>query len=560
MRILIVDDEVIIRTGLASVIPWHELGLELLEPAGSAEEALERMVREQPHILLTDIRMTGKTGLELAEEARILLPELEIIILSGYDDFSYAQQAIRQHVADYLLKTSPPEEIIKTVLGVKRSIEQRLSTRHHEREIHQQTAEQLFRRWIIEGTDKQNADMDEDWFGQLLQLHQGTVQRIPDTSHHAHTLHIPYSWSSAETERWQIVILQAEGWGQDTAHHALLLFAIHNMLQDMLGLPACIHQQRIVVLTCMPAAGTDHLHDWQSMTRRMEHLLKCRVTAALSRSVQLTTQLHASYREALEACNYYPLLPGSTVWSYEQIAGRQGGQTVCSHEEERLLASILLREDTIALRGWVDRWMDHLIYQEEATPQSVQSALQSVLLSANRWLERAMSSMYTAAAATSPVEPAGSIVWQSGEYMKEELFQQLHRISRFYHTRCGEGPRMHVQKALLYIEENLGGDISLAAAARHVHLHASHLSEIFKKETGLTYSDWVGKRRMEYAAELLTISSAKVAEIAGQIGYEDVKYFSRLFKKYSGCTPTEYRERCLVQVSHPPSDSCYPLL
>lgn len=83
MRLLIVDDEVIIRTGLASVIAWPELGIELLQPAASAEEALTRMAEERPHILMTDIRMTGRSGLELAEEGLRLLPELEVIILSG---------------------------------------------------------------------------------------------------------------------------------------------------------------------------------------------------------------------------------------------------------------------------------------------------------------------------------------------------------------------------------------------------------------------------------------------------------------------------------------------
>ncbi|MCZ4151618.1 hypothetical protein BZG21_45375, partial [Escherichia coli] len=79
MRLLIVDDEVIIRTGLASVIAWHELGIELLTPAASAEEAITRLAGERPHILMTDIRMTGKTGLELADEGLRLLPELEVI-------------------------------------------------------------------------------------------------------------------------------------------------------------------------------------------------------------------------------------------------------------------------------------------------------------------------------------------------------------------------------------------------------------------------------------------------------------------------------------------------
>lgn len=151
MRLLIVDDEVIIRTGLASVIAWHELGIELLQPAASAEEALTRMAEERPHILMTDIRMTGRSGLELAEEGLRLLPELEVIILSGYDDFSYAQQAIRQGVTDYLLKTSKPEEIIKTVLQAKQRITERWAEKSKEGQLMRENRERLFAGWIIDG-------------------------------------------------------------------------------------------------------------------------------------------------------------------------------------------------------------------------------------------------------------------------------------------------------------------------------------------------------------------------------------------------------------------------
>lgn len=151
MRLLIVDDEVIIRTGLASVIAWHELGIELLTPAASAEEALTRMTEERPHILMTDIRMTGRSGLELAEEGLHMLPELEVIILSGYDDFSYAQQAIRQGVTDYLLKTSKPEEIIKTVLQAKHRITERWAEKSREGQLLRENKQQLFTAWIIDG-------------------------------------------------------------------------------------------------------------------------------------------------------------------------------------------------------------------------------------------------------------------------------------------------------------------------------------------------------------------------------------------------------------------------
>ena len=125
MRVLIVDDEVIIRKGLSTVIDWEENGFLLLEPAESGEEGLEITQSKKPHIILTDIRMNGMSGLEMAKEVKQLYPETEIIVLSGYDEFAYAQEAMRQGVSEYLLKTSGPDIIMKAAIRAKQRILQR---------------------------------------------------------------------------------------------------------------------------------------------------------------------------------------------------------------------------------------------------------------------------------------------------------------------------------------------------------------------------------------------------------------------------------------------------
>nr|WP_254352313.1 response regulator [Paenibacillus dendritiformis] len=119
---MIVDDEVIIRTGLAQVIPWNELGFEVLPPCASAEEAMEVIGAEKPHLVLTDIRMTGADGIDLAAYIREVSPRTETLILTGYDDFHYAQRALREGVCDYLLKTSRPDDIVKAALRAKARI------------------------------------------------------------------------------------------------------------------------------------------------------------------------------------------------------------------------------------------------------------------------------------------------------------------------------------------------------------------------------------------------------------------------------------------------------
>jgi len=119
---------------------------------------------------------------------------------------------------------------------------------------------------------------------------------------------------------------------------------------------------------------------------------------------------------------------------------------------------------------------------------------------------------------------------------------------KLFHNNLAEGQATYIHKAKAFIETNLGGDVGLQRVAKHVHLHPSHFSEIFKKEVGLTFSDYVTKQRMRHAEEILATSPAKIGDVAGSVGYEDVKYFGQIFKKHTGKTPSEYREDAFRQL------------
>ncbi|WP_277713283.1 response regulator [Paenibacillus mucilaginosus] len=151
MRLMIVDDEDIIRRGLSTVIDWTEIGLTLLPPAASADEALERIPEEKPHVLFTDIRMPGMDGIELAGRVRELLPGTETVILTGYDDFGYAREALREGVSDYLLKTSRPEEIIRAAAKAKQRVLERWEARRQESLQTAALRHQLIERLLAQG-------------------------------------------------------------------------------------------------------------------------------------------------------------------------------------------------------------------------------------------------------------------------------------------------------------------------------------------------------------------------------------------------------------------------
>lgn len=519
MKIMIVDDEITIRMGLAKVIRWEEFGLELLEPAASAEEALERIGTEQPDILLTDIRMSGRTGLELAEEARAVLPDLEVIILSGYDDFTYMQQAIRQNVGDYLLKTCRPEEIVKTVLKIRKRIEERRASQNRDEAGRRKEQKERFARWLVE------------------YVPPGTAVQPPDLPE------LPAAFPADEPRELQIVLLAAEGWGQSGAEEALLLFAVDNMLSEMLPCLSFVYSRQVVMVA--PACRNEMERQLRrTVYDRIERLLKCRLIVVGGEPVEEVYALRDSYRSAQTAYAFRALLgrTGRRRWEYADIRHRRGGRTVCTYDEEKELSTILLDNNPITLKDWVRRYVNELLDDPEATPQSVEAAIQSAVVAAERWLVRVLT-------ATGHIDAAGEAPMRKPFKLESQpedaLFQSVYPLMKFYHDRLAEGRATHVRKAIAYIEEKIGHDLGLQQVAEHVHLHPNHLSELFKKETGVKFVDYVVRRKMEKAKEILSASPAKISEVASEVGYDDVKYFGQLFKKYTGRTPSEYREAVL---------------
>lgn len=521
MKIMIVDDEIIIRTGLAKVINWYELGLELLTPAASAEEVLERIPTERPDILLTDIRMTGKTGLELAEEARVILPNLEIIVLSGYDDFIYMQNAIRQNVSDYLLKTSRPDEIIRTVLKVKQRIEQKWVIQSKDRYKDLADQRRIFERWVVLGdTAGVEEDLITDIFSPLLEGHkfEQTDQSI------------------------RVVLISAEGWGSIENTQSLLLFAIDNAVNDLMKCVTFVQKNRVVVAV---KSGHSKLEQQQlrSIFLKIESVLKCKLTIVWGKPVNLPVELHISYETAELAFGFKQLLT-ATEWEFADIEHRRGGKTVCNYEDEKELSSLLLEGDPLALKRWAQQFIQLLLEDAEVTPQSLEASVQSASFAAQRWLNRVAESIGSGSTQELNYAP---LHYRDELMPNDVLFQHLYTIMKLYHNQLSEGQATHVYKAIAYIQEHIGDNLSLQQVASFVHLHPGHLSVVFKKESGMTFRDFVMKKKMEHAMDILAISPAKISEVASEVGYDDVKYFGQIFKKYTGKTPSEYREEMVTQ-------------
>lgn len=508
MKLLIVDDEMIIRTGIQQVIDWQALGIKALMPAASAEEALERIPVEQPHIVLTDIRMTGMSGLELASILHRQYPAMEIVILSGYDDFGYVQQALREGVSDYLLKTSRPEEIIKTMLKAKQRIADRLAEQKRGSLSDHALRTQLLEQLIKEGVKEPHL------------LTQAMQQFKLDE---------PSAYD-------QLMIIHATGWEDP----ALLLFAIHNVIGETLPCHILVGNDHILVVLRSPTE-MDQQGYLRQVLERMERMLKCTIFAALGTKVPHYSSWPDSHKSAMQAFEYRTIAGDRGLLNYSDIIVRKGGRTVCSMEEEAELAAILVKGNRAELHVWINQKITSQLQDEQVTPESIQAYMHSIMISGYRFIERVCGSNAHSMTAPPPIRKHKQGIHLSPE---QALYDACCHLMDSYRQQSSEHRgNSYVEQAIIYIRNHLHTSITLQQVAREVHLNPNHFSEVFKRETGQNYIDFLTRERIERASELLKASEMKISQVARAVGYEDIKYFSQLFKKLKGKTPSEYRSQ-----------------
>ncbi|NOU92274.1 response regulator [Paenibacillus sp. LMG 31456] len=517
MKIMIIDDELIIRTGLCTVIDWKELGLTLLPPAESAEEALERIPAEKPNIVLTDIRMPGMDGIQLAKEIKKILPDTEIVILTGYDDFGYAQQALREGVTDYLLKTSGPEEIIKATMKAKQNLLEKWEMMKKESVQAAALRNQLFER-MLTGSSEGAAIAGASLTPVRSWLEHNEVVREE---------------TSGICQPLRVILIGATGWGESM--FTSLLFAAENMLFELLPCVTLLKSNKIIVVSRTEGgqAGTNKL---ERAILRVSDTLKCAVFAAAGNVVTSVDDLRRSYEEAENVFSYRILFGDQGLYEKKDVEYRGGGRTVCSQKEENELSAKLMNNNATQLRHWTNQIVREQMEDSTVTPATLQAFLQSIIIAAYRWLDRAKkdNGVETGSAPTFAFEP--------DIRLEDELFKYLSSVMNAFHELVSGSRYSYIHRATAYIRDHLDQHVSLQQVAKFVHLNPNHFSEVFKKETGQSYMEFLTQERMNRAANILRGTEKKISEVAGEVGYEDIKYFSQQFKKYMGSTPSKFRQ------------------
>lgn len=537
IKVFLVEDEMVIRRGIKNSIDWEKEGYIFCGEASDGELAYPMIIKEKPDILITDIRMPFMDGLELCKLVKKELPNIKILILSGYDEFDYAKEAIRLGVTEYLLKPISSGKLLEALNGVSESIrrekedkdlvrkymeEMRENTEHEKQKFFEQMiAGNLSMADALETGKKYEMNLSAGMYNLLLfrftlgEENRKSGELLGEAEYAIEKL----------TERLEYVFefqRGVEGW-------AFLLMADNEEQMS----------ERV-----------------KELSKDLEEIMKNYSTIAyfggIGQPVARLRELEESFREAERALAARFTMELNRIISVEDIRMAQNVDTlddieITSFGEIEKTRTMLEK----FLNNWAEDEIDEFVdvYINELPEENLKSVLMRqyiimdayiVMMSFCEKIEGIEGEMQ----AQSEELKNSMKTSQTLEEIKNYIRMLLKKIIGVRDTISGRRYSDIIEIAKDQIRKTyMSDEISLNTIAAEVGMSPSYFSSIFSKEMGKTFVEYLTEIRMDRAKELLMCSSMKTSEIGYEVGYKDPHYFSYIFKKTQNCTPKEFRAR-----------------
>ena len=530
--IILVDDEEEVRKSIIKKIEWQAAGFHVVGDAENGEDAMEKIEMLEPDVVLTDIRMPYMDGLQLAEKVRQRYPSMKVVIFSGYDDFEYAQRAIKLNVSEYILKPVNVEELTSILKRIKENLDLEIEEKRNLSRLREKyrkslpiIREQFFNELVHKNLKKDLAEQKlreydipilgaRKWMLAAIDVEEGDV--VESLSLHSEEELIPISVM-------QIVREKLEGY----CRFALFQSASE---ADMVVITALDEDNSITGLT-------DVLGDICKETKR---ILKVPVTIGIGHSCEDISGIPKAYQSAVDALGYKAIAGnGSTIYINDMEPVGSGKLEFDSLTEGELISAIKFgpkEKIESSVKNIMEKMKTAKVHfrQQQIYMIGIFNSIIQMMQQYDLALEDIMG------------EELESMVLFDKLKKIEEFGQWLLRIAgKLNHLINQERDmttRQVIQEAKQYILDNYQNpDLSVEMICRHLHMSPAYFSTVFKKETGQAYIAYLTDVRLNKAVELLNKTDDKTYIIASKVGYQEQNYFSYVFKKKFGVSPTRYR-------------------
>ena len=535
-KVMIIDDEPMIRQGIRTMVNWQELGCEVCSEALDGIDGLEKIKTCRPEIVITDIRMPEMDGLTMIKEAKELIPDSKIIILTGFRDFDYVYEALKIGAFGFILK---PTKISELNSLITRAVTELRFSVDKEEEI--KKLRSLFEKNIPVLREKL-----------LYELMYGMKDKTGDIEGRMKLFNI-------EINRFIMLQVQCEIDGElvtlSPYDRHVYQFGIINSVEEIfsssfkvLSIPVN-DMDSVFILNLpdkigdIPSVINEKCQQLQEMVTRCFNMV---LTIAVSTVALSNKDIHNKFNECNQALDYKHYAGSGSIIQYgdlnsffryddffdlkaiqQQLMDSVKAGNVENTRESLDEIAAYFKQDTKSSSAWVRTYFKSLLAE-------INNIRLSVLAVDNEKNEEISNSMESLNKMIYTAEDPASLI----EIMRDAAVRVTERINRYNNKSI----KLIVKKAIEYIHEHYREQLTLNDIAAHVYVSPSYVSRMFGREVGKNFVDFLNEVRIEKAKELLSDVRYKTYEIADRVGIQDARYFSRLFKKYTGKTPTEFRE------------------
>ena len=531
-KVLIIDDEPTIRKGLINIINWKKFQCEICGEASDGVEGLEKIEAYKPDLVFADINMPEINGLEMIKSAKQIVPHSKFIILSGYREFSYMQEAIKIGAFDYILKPSSIEDICEVV---KRAVI----------ELKYQRDDQLEAKKLRKCFEESIPILKEKLLYDIIFQININEEEIKEG----------FELYGIEINEFVMIMIEIDGDSKkkEPYQRQLYQFGIVNTVEEMFAEEFKVEK---IVLNNKQIAFIIGTHETvelleedvykkvHSIQQLVESCFDFTVSIAISTKGKDVDELHDKMMECKNALAYRFYMGNSSIILYRDLSGFYKGQDNLAFDGiDKVLCNTIKtgnEEDVVHILGQIN---DKVI-QTNLDPEYIKTFYWNLIYEINmirisiknlevqdKDLSHDISSLYKLIDNATQVK-------ELQDLLEDVAMSVVHRINRYNKKNINQ----ILQKAMDYICENYTMSITLNELAEHTYVSTYYLSRTFKKELGKNFVEYLNEVRIDKAKELLKDNKYKTYEVAELVGIQDPHYFSKIFKKYVNMTPTEYKD------------------
>jgi two-component system, response regulator YesN len=525
IKVLIVDDEYLSRNLLKNCIDWNSLNMDIAGEAEDADEALSLVDKLNPEVIFTDIQMPIIDGIQLSEMILKQKPGIKIVALTGFNDFDYAQRSIKAGISDYILKPINQAEVLRTALKVKQIVEQDRKNSSEYIKLRKELYNNL-------------AFLKDKFLNELL---NGSID-VSGYKERSAFLGIHFKYNSFQAAIIEILTLEKD---QSEESRLIVNMKILNHVKNDLGDNRYIYvfldtTNRIIILN--NDENIDLYEKCEEMRENIIREIPCNLCIGVGRLKKEIGEISNSYKEALEAVNYRIAAGNNTVILYNNIhfhAMEPVGNINDLYVKLDFYIKTGLREK---ISETIDEIFNNIDIKDRTAIKTLRINTISITASCfQKLVESGLDSEEVYKLETQSYKQILLLetLPDIRTYLSGIMDKTIDTLNKHQNKKISS----FIDKIKEYVRDNYAdSNLSLASIAKLFYLNPSYLSRTFKKETSVSFIEYLTSVRIDKAIELLKESNLKVFAIAEAVGISDPNYFSTCFKKYSGVSISDFRK------------------